>query len=135
LRQLRIAEAEGRPTEALRKQLLAAVEAVKRSSTPSAQNARRPMPLPYRPKSIVITARRGQPGAERAEVMIDGKVQAKTPVNASGKPVIQVTPAKPATSPAQVADLLRQIRLAEAQGVPADDLKQQLYDAVEGMKK
>jgi hypothetical protein len=135
LRQLRIAEAEGRPTEALRKQLLAAVEAIKRSNTPSAQNVRRPMPLPYRPKSIVITARRGQPGAERAEVMVDGKVQARAPVNASGKPMIQITPAKPVTSPAQVADLLRQIRLAEAQGVPADGLKQQLYDAVEGMKK
>lgn len=135
LRQMRVAEAEGRSTEALRKQLLAAVEAIKRSSVPTPRNARRPMPLPYQPKSIVITARRGQPGAERAEVMVNGKVQARPPVTAKGKPMIQITPAKPVASPAQVAELLRQIRLAEAQGVPTDDLKKQLYDAVESMKK
>jgi hypothetical protein len=135
LRQMRAAEAEGVSTEALRKQLLAAVEAIKRSNTPSAQNARRPAPLPYQPKSIVITARRGQSGAERAEVMVNGKVQARPAVATAGKPTIQITPAKPAASPAQVADLLRQIRLAEAQGVPVDSLRQQLYDAVESMKK
>jgi hypothetical protein len=138
LRQMRVAEAEGRSTEALRKQLLAAVEAIKRSSTPLAQNARRPAPRPYQPKSIVITARRGQPGAERAEVMVNGKLQATPGANASGRQMIQITPAKPAApvaSPAQVAELLRQIRLAEAQGVPADDLKKQLYNAVESMKK
>lgn len=135
LRQMRVAEAEGRSTEALRKQLLAAVEAIKRSSVPAARNARRPMPLPYQPKSIVITARRSRPGAERAEVMVNGKVQARPPVTATGKPMIQITPAKPLASPAQVAELLRQIRLAEAQGVPADDLKKQLYDAAESMKK
>jgi len=137
LRQMRVAEAEGQPIDALRKQLLAAVEAIKRSSAPvpSARNARRPMPLPYQPKSIVITARRGQPGAERAEVMVNGKVQARPPVTAKGKPMIQITPAQPVASPAQVAELLRQIRLAEAQGVPTDDLQQRLYDAVESMKR
>lgn len=138
LRQMRIAEAEGRSTAELRKQLLAAVEAIKRSSTPSSQNARRPAPRPYQPKSIVITAKRGQPGAERAEVMVDGKPQTTAPAAASGRQMIQITPAKPAApaaSPAQVAELLRQIRLAEAQGVPADDLKRQLYNAVEGLKK
>jgi hypothetical protein len=135
LRQLRIAEVEGRPTEALRKQLLAAVEAIKRSSMPSAQNARRPMPLPYQPKSIVITARRGQPGAERAEVMVDGKLQARPAITAPGKPAIRISPVQTVATPAQVAELLRQIRLAEAQGVSADSLKQQLYDAVESMKK
>lgn len=135
LRQMRTAEAEGAPTEALRKQLMAAVEAIRRSSTPSPQNARRLAPLPYQPKSIVITARRGQTGAERAEVMVDGKVQARPPVSSSGRPMIQITPARPAVTPAQVAELLRQIRLAEAQGAPVDALKQQLYDAVESMKK
>ena len=135
LRQIRAAEAEGKPTAALRKQLMAAVEAIKRSSSASAQSARRPAPRPYQPKSIVITARRGQPGAERAEVMIDGKVQSKPATTASGKPAIQITPTKPPASPAQIAELLRQIRLAEAQGAPTDKLKQQLYEAVEGMKK
>ncbi len=135
LRQMRAAEAEGKPTDALRKQLMTAVNSIKRSNTPSAQNARRPAPLPYQPRSIVITARRNQPGAERAEVMIDGKVQAKPAATASGQPAIRITPGKVAASPGQVADLLRQIRLAEAQGIPADDLKQQLSDAVETMKQ
>ncbi len=135
LRQMRAAEAEGRPTDALRKQLMAAVEAIKRSSTPSAQAARRPAPRPYQPKSIVITARRGQAGAERAEVMIDGKVQTKPAASATGQPAIQITQTKPATSPAQISDLVRQIRLIEAQGGNAEDLKRQLYDAVEGLKK
>ena len=134
LRQIRAAESAGRPTDALRKRLMAAVEAIKRGGTPSSLNARRPAPRPYQPKSIVITARRGQPGAERAEVMVDGKVQPATPA-AGGRQMIQITPARPAASPAQVAELLRQIRLAEAQGVPANDLKQQLYDAVESMKR
>ena len=137
LRQLRVAEAEGKPTEALRKQLMTAVEAVRRSSTPSPQSARRPAPLPYQPKSIVITARRGQAGAERAEVMVDGKRQPAPNASTSGKPIIQVTPVKAAgvvASPAQIAELLRQIRLAEAQGAPSGDLKQQLYDAVESLK-
>jgi hypothetical protein len=135
LRQMRVAEAEGRSTEALRKQLLAAVEAIKRSSTPSPQNARRPMPLPYQPKSIVITARRGQPGAERAEVMVDGKLQPKPATTASGQPMVKVTPAKPAVAPGRIAELVRLIRLAEAQGRPYDDLSRELYDAVESLKK
>jgi len=135
LRQMRAAEAEGRPTDALRKQLMAAVEAIKRGNAPSAQNARRPAPRPYQPKSIVITARRGQAGAERAEVIVDGKVQAKPASAAGGKPSIQITPAKPAVAPGRIAELVRLIRLAEAQGRPYDDLKQELYEAVESLKQ
>jgi hypothetical protein len=33
-----------------------------------------------------------------------------------------------------VSDLLRQIRLAEAQGQAGDELRQQLYQAVEAMQ-
>lgn len=134
LRQMRVAEAEGRSTEALRKQLMAAVEAIKRTGSPAAQAARRPAPRPYQPKSIVITARRGQPGAERAEVMIDGKLQAKPATNSSGKPTIQISPAKPPVPPGRIAELVRQIRLAEAQGRPFDDLRLELYEAVESLK-
>lgn len=135
LRQMRAAEAEGKPTDALRKQLMAAVEAIKRNSAPSPQNARRAAPRPYQPKSIVITARRGQAGAERAEVIVDGQVQARPAATAGGKPSIQVTPAKPAVAPGRIAELVRLIRLAEAQGRPYDDLKQELYEAVESLKK
>lgn len=134
LRQMRVADAEGRSTEALRKQLFAAVEAAKRGAAPSAQDARRPAPRPYQPKSLVITARRGQPGAERAEVTVDGKLQARPPA----APSIKITPAQTgpaAVSPAQLAELSRQIRLAEAQGLPTAELRQQLYDAVERLKK
>ena len=35
---------------------------------------------------------------------------------------------------AQIAELMRQIRLAEAQGRPAESLRQQLYEAVEAQK-
>lgn len=130
LRKIRAAEAAGKPTDELRKQLLAAVEAFKRSATPSAQNARRPLPRPYQPKSIVITAKRGKPGAERAEVVVDGK-----PGAAPAKQAGSASLARGPVSPAQIADLVRQIRLAEAQGRPVDEFKQQLYDAVEGLKK
>jgi len=34
-----------------------------------------------------------------------------------------------------VSDLLRQIRLAEGQGQPADELRQRLYQAVEAMQQ
>lgn len=130
LRKIRAAEAAGKPIDELRKQLLTAVEKFKRSTTPSAQNARRPMPRPYQPKSIVITAKRGQPGAERAEVVVDGK-----PGVAVAKPAASAGPARPPASPSQISDLVRQIRLAEAQGRPVDELKQQLSAAVEGLKK
>jgi uncharacterized protein len=131
LRQIRAAEAAGQPTDELRKQLFTLAEAFKRSSTPSPQNARRPAPRPYQPGSIVITARRSQPGAERAEVLVNGQPAARP----ATKPSIQITPSRPAASAVQVSDLVRQIRLAEAQGRPADDLKRQLYDMVESLKK
>lgn len=134
LRQLRVAEAEGRPTEALRAQLLSAVEAVKRSSMPSPQYARRPAPRPYQPKSIVITARRGQPGAERAEVMVDGKLQPSPATTAAGRQKIQITPVRPVVAPGRIAELVRLIRLAEAQGRPYGELSRELYEAVESLK-
>lgn len=131
LRRMREAEAAGQPIDALRQQLSAAVESFRRSATPSPQNARRPAPRPYQPKSIVITARRGQAGAERAEVVVDGKVQPP----AGTAPSIRVTPVKPPVSPAQVSDLARRIRLAEAQGQPTDELRRQLVEAVDALNR
>lgn len=142
LRQIREAEAAGQPADALRKQLFAAVETFRRSGTPSAQNARRPAPRPYQPKSIVITARRGQPGAERAEVVVDGQVQpsagkaaptssANSPAN---PPAIRITPAGAPATPAQIADLVRRIRVAEAQGLPTEALRRQLDEAMNQLR-
>jgi len=87
------------------------------------------MPLPYQPRSIVITAKRGQPGIERAQVVSGSAAKAST------KPAsITVTPVDTRARQAQVADLMHQIRLAEAQGQPTDSLRQQLFDAVEALK-
>jgi len=96
------------------------------------------MPRPYMPPSMVITARRGRPGAERAQLMVDGQAAgqgvAATPAGTgTAASPAKASPAQSAAA-AQVSDLLRQIRLAEAQGRPVDDLRQQLYQAVEGMQ-
>ncbi len=67
LKEIRLAEAEGRSSEELHKKLRAAVNELRVSSVPLAQ---RPMPRPYVPRSMVITARRAQPGAERAQLVV-----------------------------------------------------------------
>lgn len=131
LRQIREAEASGQSSEELRKKLMEAIAAFRRSSTVVGQS-RRPMPLPFQPRSLVITAKRGAVGSERAQVVVNGKPAA--PAAPAG--TISITPSQPARATAgQVAELMRQIRLAEAQGRPADDLRKQLFDAVEQMKQ
>jgi hypothetical protein len=134
LRRIREAEAARRPTEQLRKQLMDTVNAMKRSSSVVVNASRRPMPLPYQPRSIVITAKRGSPGAEKAQVVVDGQRLAPPAAAKSGPGSITITPGKPQFSASYVADLMRQIRLAEAQGRPVDQLQQQLVEAVESMK-
>ena len=133
LRKIREAEAEGRSSEELHKQLRFAVAKV-RSIAAAQKSARRPMPLPYQPRSIVITAKRGKPGAERAQVMTSGQARAsanKKPV--AGSSSIRITPVDQRAKQARVAELMRQIRLSEAQGRPAEALRQQLAEAVEAL--
>lgn len=140
LKEIRAAEAEGRPSEALHKKLQATANALRRASPPPL--AARQMPRPYVPPSMVITARRGRPGAERAQLMVDGQpagqagasTAASGPAGAGGKAANRPSSEQSAAA-AQVSDLLRQIRLAEAQGQPADELRQQLYQAVARMQK
>lgn len=125
LRQIAEAEAAGQPTAELRKKLMARVEALRREAP--VQRAQRPMPLPYQPKSIVITAKRGKPGAERAQVV--------TAQPAAAKPgSISVTPVDLRARQARVAEIMRQIRLREAEGQPSDDLRRQLAEAVDALK-
>lgn len=132
LRKIREAEAEGRPSEELHKQLLDAVNAFRRNAA-AQRFARVPMPVPYQPKSIVITAKRGKPGAERAQVIVDGKPPATS--KAPAKPgSITVTPTNQRATQAQIAETMRQIRLTEAQGQPADDLRKKLSELVDSMK-
>lgn len=131
LQRMRETEAAGQPTDALRKQLFTAVESFRRGATPSAQAARRPAPRPYQPKSIVITARRNQPGAERAEVLGAARPASGKAAAVGAEKSLPASAAKP--SPAEISALVRQIRLAEAQGQPADDLKRRLAEAVDAL--
>lgn len=136
LRKIREAEAEGRPSEELHKQLLDAVNAFRRNAM-AQKMSRRPMPLPYQPKSIVITAKRGNPGAERAQVVVDGQPAAATaqPKPTAKAATISVTPVNLRATQAEIAETMRQIRLTEAQGRPAEELRQKLADLIERMKQ
>ena len=133
LKKIREAEAEGRPSEALHKQLLDAVNAFRRAAM-AQKTARRAMPLPYVPKTIVITGSRKQPGAERAQVIVNGKTSAPAASNPRSPASITVTPVDQRATQARIAELSRQIRLAEAEGRPTNYLKQKLYEAVESLK-
>lgn len=135
LKKIREAEAEGRPSEDLHKQLLDAVNEFRRNAVKQ-RNARRTMPQPPQLRSIVITAKRGKPGVERAQVMVDGK-SVNPPVSAkpAGKtPSLAITPVDQRATQAQIAELMRRIRLTEAEGQPADELRQQLNEAVDSLK-
>lgn len=104
---LRVAESKRQPAARLRKELFSAVEAFKKESRPLPEKART-----GKPGALVITARPGKPGGERAEL-----VYGRT----SGKP--------------GVAELLAQLRAAEAQGRPRAHLRKALMEAVAEFKK
>jgi ankyrin repeat protein len=131
LQKIREAEAEGMPSEPLHVELRRVVEDV-RAKALARRVAQRPVPLPYQGKSVVITAKRNQFGGERAQITASrpsGNV--KRPASArKGEPV----PVDRRAIQARIADLMRQIRLAEAQGRPAEALRQELYEAVEAQK-
>ena len=137
LSQIKEAEAEGKPSEDLHKQLLDAVNTFRREAA-AQKFARRPMPLPYQTKSIVITAKRGKPGAERAQIIVDDRPSSPAAAGAKqpAKPAsITVTPVNPRVTQARIAELMRQIRLEEAQGHPSEALRRQLFEAVESLKQ
>lgn len=129
------AEANGQPSEDLHRQLKAAVNAL-RAKPVAVQNGVRPtMPQPYAPRTLVITGNRRQPGAERAQVVVAGKPAATT-AKATPKAApasISITPSGQRATQAQIAETMRQIRLAEAQGRPAEALRRQLADLVESL--
>jgi hypothetical protein len=47
---------------------------------------------------------------------------------------VRVTPTQPSASPSRIADLVRQIRVAEAQGLPTEQLRRQLDEAMSALK-
>jgi hypothetical protein len=136
LRKIREAEAEGRSSDDLHRQLIAAVNAFRRNAV--VQNSgRRTMPLPFMPKTLVITGSRNRSGGERAQMMSAGKAVVAGEKQQGKTGSISITPAKDSPSPratqAQIAETMRQIRLAEAQGRPAEVLRRQLADLVESL--
>jgi len=134
LQQIREAEATGQPSEDLHKQLLAAANAFKRAST-VVKTQNRAMPLPYQPKSLVITARRNRMGGERAQIVATPQTAKPSSAAAKDDASISITPVDQRAKQAQIAELMRQIRLSEAQGHAADDLRQQLSQAVDALNR
>lgn len=102
LQQLRIARVQGKPTEDIRRALYAAVERF-RAETPTTGSAAA--------QALVVTAKRGGAGGERAELV-------STPDGGDG----------------EVARLLQQIRDARAQGRPVEDLRRALDAAIARFK-
>ena len=127
LQQIREANAEGRETSELRRQLHSAITEFRGPPKPIGLAGPKLIKPVAPPKALVVTAKRQQPqGGERVEVV-------------SGEPAlppgsVRVTPTTPASSPSRVADLVRQIRVAEAQGSPTEALRRQLDEAVNALK-
>lgn len=131
LAKIREAEANGESIEALKESLQKEVHAFRRNAMARKNSRQATMPVPYQPKSIVITAKRNTPGAERAQVVPRGK--AVKPAVAVAAKQQQATPQQRAKQ-AQIAEVLRQIRLAEAQGQPTDDLNQKLDELTQSLE-
>ena len=136
LARIREAEATGQPSAHLHAQLRDKVSEM-RTQALAKRDARRPAPLPYQPNSIVITAKRNQFGGERAQITAADKMgnKARQPVKkGETPPTIKLTPVDQRATQAKIADLMRQIRIAEAQGRPSDALRQELYEAIDAQK-
>ena len=143
LAKIRAAEAAGQSSEHLRAQLRQRIMEIRAQAI-----AKRPASLPYRPNSIVVTAKRNRFGGERAQITTksrtDGKTarqartvaSVKTASDTAQGPAGQggTTQDKRHAIQARIAELIRQIRLAEAQGQPTQTLRQELHEAVEAQK-
>ena len=84
----------------------------------------------------MITAKRSQFGGARAQVTAKSRPAQKAPAMVKGKPPAQAKGkgVDRKDLQARTAELMRQIRLAEAQGRPAEALRQELCEAVEAQK-
>ena len=151
LAKIREAEATGQSSEHLRAQFRQRVMEIRAQAV-----VQHDVKLPYRPNSIVVTAKRNRFGGERAQITAKSRPAGKTA--RPGRPMASVKAtriaAKARTSQtasvparqegtvqdkrhairARIAELMRQIRLAEAQGQPTQTLRQELHEAVEAQK-
>ena len=127
LGKIRAAEAAGEPTEALRKQLVDVAHEMQRKAWQTKMALRNNKVLePPRPRTIIVTAKRNEPGAERVQVVTDAKATLPA-TQAAGKSSISIRSTNDQKAvQAQIAETMRQIRLAEAQGQPTDALRAQL---------
>lgn len=111
LKQLRQAEAQGKPTAALRRQFLAMVDQHRRTSARQTVKAA--------PSALVISAKRGKPGAERAEL-----------VSGAATPAAQNMAAD-----AGAADILRALQATQEAGQPTAELRSRFREAVEKIRQ
>jgi hypothetical protein len=119
LRQLRFAEADGRPTGELRRAFLEAVARFKEDSLRT-QLKGKSAAKSGKPSALLITAKRKQAGSERAELVYERG-------GTSGKPG--------PGAPEDVAAILEQIRAAQAKGRPTAELRKALFEAVSRFKR
>lgn len=153
LRRIREAEANGQSADALRVELIHRVMALRPGTTIVSNRDDYNRQPQAEMDSVVITAKRSEPGAEQAQIVFfrpameaESPAASATPASVPGKGG-QANRAQPRRSQAvrkppraqstfdQMADLMRQITLAEAQGKPADALRQRLAELVEKTKR
>ncbi|MFW2457490.1 ankyrin repeat domain-containing protein [Methyloversatilis discipulorum] len=111
LNKLRQAEAQGKPTEALRRQFMAAVERHRKTSAKQTVKAA--------PSALVISAKRGKAGAERAEL-----------VAGAATPAVQTL-----AEDAGAVDILRAIQEAQAKGQPTEELRRRFRAEVDKLRQ
>lgn len=111
LKKLRQAEAQGKPTEALRRQFMAAIESHRKASAKPTVKAA--------PSALVISAKRGsKAGGERAELVAGGATPA----------------AQTLAADAGAVDILRALQEAQAKGEPTEELRRRFRAAVDRMR-
>ena len=134
LRQIRLAQAAGQPTDSLRQGLLAAVERFKRESRQLAIES--PGARKYtrrgKPSALMITARRTHGPAnkpdsevERAELVYRERPAKMTAPEA---------PSAAATEPDELTRILNKIEHARETGQPTEALRQELYRSIARFK-
>lgn len=125
LRQIREAEANGQPTEALRRALMSAVERFKTDSTPLVAKGKKKTGKDRAP-TLVITARRQ--GGERVEVV--GEEGRKTPATPA-----QQSWAYEESRINELTALMQQLDEAEKAGRPTAQLRQAVRAAYQRLKE
>lgn len=121
LRQLRLAEAMGKPTAEMRRALFEAVAAFKKGSTVVNLKGKKP-PRAGKPGALVITARRG--GGERAELSFAATTTPAQMVGSGG-----------AAAAPDMGSIVDQLNRAKTAGKSTAELRRALFEAVAAFKR